>query len=95
VGNRLTVVLEDGAGEKLLELAGSSRKQGEYLSKLISTAYQAEQDARPEGVEIESLRLQLVGLAGEHRALAGRVLQLEKQIAALALDSETANRPAG
>jgi len=95
VGERITVVLDDGVSEKLVELAGSSRKQGEYLSRLINATYEGERLTQPDGIEIETLRLQIIGLTSEHRALASRVLQLEKQLAALlpehheAIDADT------
>ena len=42
MGERVTVVLDDGASELLLKLAGSSRRQGEYLSGLIRAAWEYE-----------------------------------------------------
>ena len=82
MGERLTVVVDDGITEKLVELAGSSRKQGEYINKLVQNAWAGAQDIDSE-LDVEALRLQLLGLSGQHKGLEGRVMRLETQIAAL------------
>jgi hypothetical protein len=78
-------MLDDGISEKLVALAGSSRKQGEFLSNLIRASWDNRQ-AMKEGVDVESLRYQMLGLAGEHKAIESRVLQLERTVAALIAD---------
>ena len=79
---RLTVVIPDECGERLVKLAGSSRKQGDYLAGLIDAAW-ANQVTASEGITLESLRLQQIGLAAEGKSLEARVLQLEKVVSAL------------
>lgn len=82
MGMRLTVVIPDECGERLVKLAGSSRKQGEYLAGLIDAAW-ANQVTAEDGITLESLRLQQIGLAAQSKAIDSRVLQLEKGVSAL------------
>lgn len=68
---RLTINLDADAADLLPVLAGSPRKQGEFLSNLIRAASAGQgilQQATP-GAEVESLRLQVLGLASELRSL--------------------------
>ena len=83
MGERLTVVLDDGISELLIELAGSSRRQGEYLSGLIRAAWENEQAGLTGDMDREGLRLQVLGLAGQVKMLEGRVLRIEGQLAAV------------
>lgn len=83
MGERLTVVLDDGVSEMLVSLAGSSRRQGEYLSKLIRAAWENEIAGSAAEVEREGLRFHLHGLSGQMKALEGRVMQVERELAAL------------
>lgn len=77
MGERLTVVLEDGVSEMLVKLAGGSRKQGEYLSRVIKSLYAGELEVH-EGAELEQMRLALAGMAGKLKEIEGRLLQLER-----------------
>ena len=77
MSERLTVVLDDGVSEQLVKLAGGSRKQGEYLSRVIRALYAGELEAH-EGAELEQMRLALSGLAGKLKEVEGRLLQVEK-----------------
>ena len=79
MGERLTVVLEDGVSEMLVTLAGGSRKQGEYLSRVIKSLYAGSLEVH-EGAELEQIRLTLAGIAGKLKELEGRLLQVEKQV---------------
>jgi hypothetical protein len=40
---RLTMSVKEGIGDKLIELAGSSRKQGDFLSGLIQAHWENRQ----------------------------------------------------
>ena len=82
MGERLTVVLDDGVSEMLLELAPSSRRQGEYLSKLIRAAWENDRAGSSLEVDREALRLQVIGLSGQVKALEGRVMQVERELVA-------------
>ena len=77
MSERLTVVLEDGVSEMLVKLAGGSRKQGEYLSRMIKSLYAGSLEVH-EGAELEQMRLALAGMAGKLKELEGRLLQLER-----------------
>ena len=79
MGERLTIVLEDGTSEMLLKLAGSSRRQGEYLSRVIKSLYAGELEVH-EGAELEQIRLALAGIAGKLKEMDGRLLQVEKAV---------------
>ncbi len=78
MGERLTVVLDDGVPEMLIKLSGGSRKQGEYLSRVIKSLYAGELEVH-EGAELEQMRLALAGLAGKVKEIEGRLLQVERQ----------------
>ncbi len=76
-------MLDDGISDQLIELAGSSRRQGEYLSGLIRAAWENEQAGMAGDMDREGLRLQVLGLAGQMKMLEGRLLRIEGQLAAL------------
>lgn len=82
MSERLTVVIEDGVGAMLLALAGSSRKQGEYLSKLVRAIYAGEIEMKA-GSDLESLKLSFAGMIGRQKELEARVLQIERELAAV------------
>lgn len=83
MGERLTIVLDDGMSELLLKLAGSSRKQGEYLSGLIRAAYEGSKSIGGDDLDREALRLQVMGLTGQVKMLEGRLLIVERELAAM------------
>jgi len=86
MGERITIVLDDGVSEKLITLAGSSRKQGEFLSDLVRGAWDNRQ-AISEGLDVESLRYQFLGMAANVKQVEGRLLQVERQLAAVIANS--------
>lgn len=77
MSERLTVVLEDGVSEMLVKLAGGSRKQGEYLSKVIKSLYAGAAEVH-EGSELEQIRLSLAGVAAKLKEHDARLLHLER-----------------
>jgi hypothetical protein len=83
MGERLTVVVDDGISDMLLKLAGSSRQQGRYISGLVRAAWQNDQAGSAADLDFEGLRLQVLALAGQHKMLEGRLLVVEKELAAL------------
>ncbi len=83
MGERISVTVDDGITDKLIELAGSSRKQGEFVTKMISEAYEGRDLLQGSSLDVESLRLQVLGLAGQQKAVEGRVQRLESQVAAI------------
>lgn len=83
MGERLTVVVDDGISDLLLKLAGSSRQQGKYLSGLVRAAW-ANQEAGSMGdLDFEGMRLQVMALAGQAKTFEGKLLTIEKELAAL------------
>lgn len=64
---------------RVLEKQASPRKRGEFVSNLLLQYGMA--DSGIEQVDIEGMKLQLMGLASANKTLEGRVLRLEKQIA--------------
>jgi hypothetical protein len=78
MGQRITIVLDADAARLLPDLAGSSRKQGEYLSGLIRAA--AANAEHPPAADLDGLRLQVSLLAGQVASLAGRLSALESRL---------------
>jgi len=70
-----------GAALTVLEKQASPRKRGEFVSGLL-VQYGAV-DSGIEQIDIEGMKLQIMGLAGANKSLEGRVIKLEKQLAAL------------
>jgi hypothetical protein len=80
MSQRLTVIVDDDIPAMLLELAGSSRKQGDYISQLVRAAHASRDVVGPEQVAAlttESLRLMVLGLAGRLQSMEGRLLRVE------------------
>lgn len=65
----------------VLEKQASPRKRGEFVSSLL-IQYGAV-DSGVDAVDIEGMKLQIMGLAGANKTLEGRVLKLERQVAAI------------
>ncbi len=83
---RLNLSVADDIPEKLAALAGGERKRGQFLTNLIRSLYDA-QATTQEGMDIEALRLQVLGLAGQVKALEARLAQVEKNLAVLIADN--------
>lgn len=66
---------------RVLERQASPRKRGEFVSSLL-IQYGAV-DSGVDAVDIEGMKLQLMGLAGANKTLEGRVVKLERQVAAM------------
>ena len=77
---RMNLVVGDDIPDLLSELADGERKRGEYLTHLIR-AIATGDDATPRGVDVEGLRLQLLGIAGLVKQLEGRVMATESALA--------------
>ena len=72
---RVTLSLSETAAQRLLELAGSQRKQADYIGALIDAAWENQRAGA--GVGVERMRLQIVGLAAEVQDLRARLLEVE------------------
>jgi cell division protein FtsB len=70
---------------QVLERQASPRKRGEFVSKLL-IQYGAV-DSGIDAVDIESVKLQIMGLASANKSLEARVLKLERQLAAVIANS--------
>jgi hypothetical protein len=88
-----TFTLNDGkarltlsaAAQKVLEEAASPRKRGEFVSRLLLEYGAGKIGTNAlngiDGIDLEGMKLQLMGLASANKTLDGRVLRLEKQLA--------------
>jgi len=64
---------------RVLDESASPRKRGELVSKLL-VAYGAGA-AGVDAVDVENIKLQIMGLASANKSLEARVLRLERQSA--------------
>ena len=69
------------AAMAVLERQASPRKRGEFVSKLLIEYGAA--DSGIDAVDIEGMKLQIMGLASANKTLEGRVMKLERQLAAV------------
>ena len=79
---RLNLTVADDIPDKLTALAGGERKRGQYLTDLIRATYDVQATTQT-GIDLEGLRLQLLGLAGQVQALESRITQMEKTLAVI------------
>jgi hypothetical protein len=75
------LTLDADAADLLLELAGSPRKQGEYVSKLVRQAAHGTPLSQSAGsrLDVESLRLQMLGLSSELQMIARMLAEAEQE----------------
>jgi len=65
----------------VLDKQASPRRRGEFVSRLL-LQYSAV-DSGIEQIEVEGMKLQLMGLASANKTLEGRLLKVERQLAAV------------
>ena len=85
---RLNLFLDEDAAQALEEMAGGERKRSEYLNNLLRTTYaarKASSDIRT--MDVEALRLTVIGLAGRVQAVEGEMLHIQSQLAAMIANS--------
>jgi len=70
-----------GAALTVLQKQASPRKRGEFVSGLL-VQYGAV-DGGVEQIDIEGMKLQIMGLAGANKTLEGRVIKLERTVSAM------------
>jgi len=75
-----TLSLSENA-QAVLEANASPRKRGELVSKLL-IEYGAGA-AGVDAVDVEGMKLQIMGLASANKSLEARVMKVERQLAAL------------
>jgi len=66
---------------RVLEAKASPRKRGEFVSQLL-VQYAAMGDG-VEQLDVEGMKLQMMGLTSANKTLEGRVLRLERQVSAM------------
>ena len=81
MSERITLVVDDGIGEKLAALAGGERKRGRWISETVRASY--DNQAVTESSDVNTLRLAFAGLAGEVASLRGRVDKVEATTAVM------------
>ena len=70
-----------GDAFKALAQQASPRKRGDFVSKLLLEYSIA--NSGVDQADIEAMKLMVMGLAGANKTLEGRVLKLERQLAAM------------
>lgn len=79
---RINLTVEDGIPELLEELAGGRNKMGQYISDLVRATHEGQRSA-PEASDVEALRYQMATVIGKQREHDTRLLQMERQLAAV------------
>lgn len=78
---RINLLVDDGVGELLTAIAGGERKRGRWLTDAVRAA--SENQMEIIGSELETMRFAMNGMAGQLKAHEARLLDLERQLAAL------------
>ena len=84
---RINFVVGADVPDKLTVLAGGVRKRGEYLTQLVRAVYAGEHEAHT-GADIEHIKLTVTGLAAKLMTLEGRLLTVERELAAVIADQQ-------
>ena len=84
---RINLVVGTDVPDKLTTLAGGERKRGEYLTQLVRAVYAGEHEAHT-GADIEHIKLTVTGLAAKLMTLEGRLLTVERELAAVIADQQ-------
>ena len=75
---RLNLAVDADVIDLLDGLAGGERKRGGYLSQLIRITHAAQKhNADVMTMDVESLRLTILGLAGRLKAVEGEMVRLQ------------------
>lgn len=88
---RLNLQLAPDVADMLTELAGGERKRSEYLNDLLRTTYAAKGvnvDIRT--MDVEALRLTVLGLAGRVQTVEGELVRTQSHLAALIAQVQSA-----
>lgn len=74
---RVTMHLDEDAAARLVEMAGSQRKQGEFVSQIVNAMYENRETG---GVSLatEDLRLKMLGVTAELSEVRSRMAALEQ-----------------
>lgn len=94
MSERLNLIVEDGISDLLTELAGGERKRGQYVTNLVKAIHEQRQTV--DASDLEQIRMGFAGLVGTVKVIDGRLLQVERTIAAMmAQGAEQAEYPRG
>jgi len=74
---RVTLTLDDHTVERLQTLAGSPRKLGDYVTRLVAAAWENEQHGYS-AVSMEQVHLQIVGLCARMKEMELRLMKVER-----------------
>lgn len=85
VGVRLNLNVDDDIPAMLTELAGGERKRGEKVSEIVRALYQS-RNRVPGGSQVDRLEYELSGITGRLKELDGRLLTVERELAAVIAD---------
>lgn len=80
MAGELDLIVEDGIGDLLTQLAGGERKRGQYLSDLVRGLAQTQ--GAP-GADVQTLLFAVRGVTGQVQGLEGRLSMVETQLAAV------------
>jgi hypothetical protein len=81
---RCNLMLDADVIDMLDSLSGSERKRGLWISNMVRTAYAAQKDnADIRTMDMEGLRLTVLGLAGRVQAVEGELIKTQSQLAAI------------
>ncbi len=81
---RVNLMLDTEVVEMLDKITGSERKRGQYVSQLVRHAYAAQRhNTELRTMDVEGLRLTVIGLAGRVAAVEGELVQVQSQVVRL------------
>lgn len=81
MSERINLVLDDGIGAIMTDMAGGERRRGQWLSDLVRAMHEQGIKAQ-QGGDLETLRYSVTGMTGQIKILEGRLVNLERQLAA-------------
>lgn len=82
MSERLNMMLDDGVADLMSELAGGERKRGQWLSELVRAMHEESIKVKAGG-DLETMRYAFTGMVGQVKMVEGRLLNVERQLAAL------------
>lgn len=75
---RVTMHLDEDAAARLVEMAGSQRKQGEFVSQIVNAMYENRETGGAPNFVSEDLRLKMTGVVAELGEMRSRLAMLER-----------------
>lgn len=81
MSERLNLIVDDGIGEQLAQLAGGERRRGQWLTDLVRAMIENREQAAASS--LDELRLSFIGLLSEVKLQDARLARVEGQLAAL------------